>query len=541
MKIKSLELIHLKSYDHSTIELSRNINLLVGANNSGKSTLIKALLNLQYPIFSRSDIRSTFGDAKTIIEIIEVADDDHKMFYNAKEPKQHRISNKYTVLWGIGIPPANVEQQQHLYFDTNLSHKRLANHTFQHLHPVSEVNFLKEFPRFSNNERNNYIYPFLSKRKTDHYDLNIKQQETFEVTDSLRTLAAKLQKISNPSHTKYGEFIRLCNDILGFTIGVISSEHGSLPGIYTTETEMVPISNMGDGVANIVGFIILLLTEDNKLYLVEELENDIHPKALKKLLELIISKSKENQFVISTHSHIVVKYLGAVPDSKIFYIDWHPSFFKDEKEYRIPTSQVSEVENSPANRIGVLEKLGYEFFDFELHESYLILEESSAERIIRDFLIPHFTPGLYNRIKTIAAKGVSDLEPRVHDFNRLFVFIHTSPAYYKKAWVIADGDTPGKECIDKLKENFKDWTDHLLNFSQGAFEYYFPKRFQEEVKEVLAIADKKEKRQAKKELLDSVLMWVIENSEVAIAEFGTSAKEVIDILKEIEKEVTKKK
>jgi chromosome segregation ATPase len=44
MRIKSIELINLRSYVDTKIELSENINLLIGANNSGKSTIIKALL-----------------------------------------------------------------------------------------------------------------------------------------------------------------------------------------------------------------------------------------------------------------------------------------------------------------------------------------------------------------------------------------------------------------------------------------------------------------------------------------------------------------
>ena len=85
-----------------------------------------------------------------------------------------------------------------------------------------------------------------------------------------------------------GRFNELCESILGFKIGVIPSENPNSfePGIFVNATKMIPLRSMGDGVANVVGFIVILLTEDRKLFLVEELENDIHPKALKKLLNL---------------------------------------------------------------------------------------------------------------------------------------------------------------------------------------------------------------------------------------------------------------
>ena len=41
---------------------------------------------------------------------------------------------------------------------------------------------------------------------------------------------------------------------------------------------------MGEGVANIVGLLVDLCLAENKLFLIEEPENDIHPKALKGLL-----------------------------------------------------------------------------------------------------------------------------------------------------------------------------------------------------------------------------------------------------------------
>lgn len=48
MKVKSIEIKNLKGFiDSGSIELSPTINLLVGANNSGKSTVIKACYLLQ--------------------------------------------------------------------------------------------------------------------------------------------------------------------------------------------------------------------------------------------------------------------------------------------------------------------------------------------------------------------------------------------------------------------------------------------------------------------------------------------------------------
>ncbi|MES2592712.1 MAG: AAA family ATPase [Bacteroidota bacterium] len=529
MKIKSIELINLKSHERSKLELSKNINLLVGVNNSGKSVIIKSLLNLQYQrVFHKDDIRSAKKYTKIYTEVIEINRKENESFRNRSHPEEFEKSNEFTLCWGM---PINDQPEQFYFYNSNLNATRAEYDKVNVEDSKGGLLDLKNFPRFSENENeNNFIYPFLAKRKTENYDSQIRQDETFKVSDSFRSLAAKINKIGNPSHQMNARFTDLCMDILGFKIGTISSLNGMEPGIYADISTTIPLRSMGDGVANILGFIVILLTEDRKLFLIEELENDVHPKALKKLLNLIIEKSGTNQFVISTHSHIVLKHLGASLNNKIFYIDWSPKELNSDSRESIPTSFVTEIENKPQAKIDILEKLGYELHDFELYESYLILEESSAERIIRDFLIPNIIPELYNKIKTIAAKGVGDLKPRVNDFNRLFVFIHTNPMYLNKAWVIADGDESGRTSILELKAIHKSWPEkHFINFAKNNFEEYYPSRFQEDVQRILALKHK-EKPAAKKELLNNVMEWALANRELAIEEFSKSANEVINLL-----------
>jgi predicted ATPase len=541
MIVKSLEIINLKSYQHSIIELSETVNLLIGANNAGKSTIIKALLNLQYRTFEKRDIRATEDYSKVYVKLVGINEKDNKSFYFPQHHDEYEESKEFTICWHLGIVN---QPEENLYYNTKHKTKRLFGNRIQVRDKSGKELKLKQFPRFSDSEdKNNFIYPFLAKRKTDYYESNVNQEQAFKVSEGLRNLAAKIQKIGNSSHPKNAEFIKLCEDILGFKIGVIPIEqnNGIEPGIYVTDTSLIPIRSMGDGVANIVGFIVILLTENKKLFLIEELENDIHPKALKKLLNLIVEKSNNNQFVISTHSHIVLKYLGIVPKSKIFYVDWKPNIENENGKKNVPTSEINQIENESQTRIGILEKLGYDFHDFELYESYLILEESSAERIIKDFLIPNIVPELYNRIKTIAAKGVDDLEARVSDFNRLFVFIHTNPIYSKKAWVIADGDNAGKNCIGQLQKDFKTWPkNHFINFTKNNFEEYYPKRFEKKVRAALSIKDKRKRYEAKKQLLNEVMTWSLNNRESAIKDFSASAKEVITILKSIYIKINKK-
>jgi predicted ATP-dependent endonuclease of OLD family len=183
----------------------------------------------------------------------------------------------------------------------------------------------------------------------------------------------------------------------------------------------------------------------------------------------------------------------------------------------------------------LLEELGYDIFDFDLYKSYLIFEESSAEALVKNFLIPVFCPLLKEKIKTIAASGADDLEPRFHDFLRLFVFIHQNPIYNSRAWVIADGDETGKKNIERLKESFPTWApEHFICLSKSNIEELYPGEFQREFKDIVSLLDKKQKRQKKIDFTKKVFNWIDANPKDAKEQFSKSAEEIIKYLKIIE-------
>lgn len=539
MRVKSVELVNIKSHKRLKLQLSEGITLLIGANNSGKSTIIRSLLNLQYYSVTDKDIRAGEAYGRIFTELDKIGGQEIMRFYNPKQPKDLEHDKSFRIFWGVYRH--GKKSEDYLYTAGRHKVKRIDGDKVDVTDVKGSKVELKTFERFTDRENeNNFIYPFLSKRKTEYADQTVNQEQTYRVQETLRNLAAKIQKIGNSSHPKFEEFIRCCDDILGFRIGVVPMDqqgaNGIEPGIYVTDSFIIPLKSMGEGVANIVGFIVTLLTDDKKLFLIEELENDIHPAALKKLLELMLRKSANNQFVISTHSHIVLKFLGREKNTKIFYLEWVPYDIRNGIKSNIPTSIVTLIENKPAARIDLLKKLGYDFHDFELFEAYLFLEESSAETIIRGFLIPMFVPSLVTKLKTIAAQGVNDLETRAHDFARLFVYVHTSSIYNNKGWVIADGDPSGKEIIARLRNSFTTWPgEHFINFSKSNFEEYYPKRFDAKVKAVFGLSDKK-RQNAKIKLLEEVMNWALTNKQ-AISEFEQSAKEVIEILQAIDKEL----
>ncbi len=381
----------------------------------------------------------------------------------------------------------------------------------------------------SNTEPNNFIIPYLAKRKVINFNEAINSGVANLVTGTLTNLYAKVDRVSNPEYQPgYSKYISACDQILGFRITASTSESGK-KGVYIVKNdESISLSEMGEGTASAIGLIVDLCRAENKLFIIEEPENDIHPGSLKKLLDLIIDASASNQFVISTHSNIVVRYLAAHRGAKLFSIE-------TEFPEKVPTSTVSEV-NDLAKRTEVLENLGYELFDLGISDYWIFFEESSAERIVRDFLIPWFLPEIAAKIRTFSAASLSGVTPKFEDFNRLFVYLHLQQIYKNKAWVIVDGGEQEKVVIDKLKETYKasGWDeDSFLQWSEHDFEKYYPSEFQVRVASILEIQDKKLKRQEKKALLEDVVNWVQADVDHAKSLFQQSAADCVALLKKI--------
>jgi hypothetical protein len=120
----------------------------------------------------------------------------------------------------------------------------------------------------------------------------------------------------------------------------------------------------------------------------------------------------------------------------------------------------------------------------------------------------------------------------------IFVFIHTSPQYKRRAWVAIDGDSRGKQIISTLAEKYNDWPkEHFRTFNEPFFEKYFPPRFQNDVTNILTFQNSSQRKEGKNKLLQNVLTWAQQNPSEARTEFEQSAKEIISFLKEIEAQI----
>jgi hypothetical protein len=393
--------------------------------------------------------------------------------------------------------------------------------------PHSRPGFLP----FPNEQPNNYLVMYLADRRTAGFLEQVNASISRTPGGNLSNVYAKIDARVSSDQLRPA-FQRACEHVLNLTLSTWQSGQGKAAGIEVDALshQYIPLDKMGAGVANCVGLIVELLVSKGKLFLIEEPETELHPQALRGLLDLIADSARDqnNQFVISTHSNVVVRHLGSLADTVIHHIERLSPIH----------SNAHIVSNDPASRLELLRSLGYELSDFELYSAWLILEESSAEAIIRMFMLKWFAPKLVGRLQTIASHGTGDVEPRFADFARVFTFLHREPAFREMAWVICDGDQSGREIVEKLRSGFKDWPPEAFSyFDAVCFEHYYPAYFKAEVDRVLAIANRQQKRTAKRELVESVKKWLDANEDEGRKQLGISAAPVIARLKAIEDKI----
>lgn len=481
------------------------VTLLVGRNNAGKSSLLRGVYSLQGgPLFQQSDLR--LGDTQSVIDLTF-----------SKLPVAFLTSPTLAKLVANGQDGPGVVSCTRSKGEPLWIIRVTVGETVVSLEIASK-------------EPYNLMFPVLSGRRVTLYREQASERSAFEVQPTDNNLVSRIMSLSGSRLPEGIRFRDLCNRVLGIEVNIMPQENGQqLLGTQVDRYNSIPLEAMGAGLSGALSLIVGLSVADDKLFVIEEPEDDLHPAALKVLLDAIAeASSRNNQFLISTHSSTVLTRLSGLPDLKILHVTSDNAL--------PPSSSFTEIADAQ-DRIRVLQDLGYGLADLDLGEGWLIFEEASAERLVRQYLSPWFAPGLA-KLRTLAAHGASRVEPLFEDFREMFLFAHLEPIYRNRAWVIVDGDDAGTNIVGKLRQDFPDWpSDHFRHWARDDFELYYPPKFTDRVQEVLRISDRRRCRQEKKLLLDEVIAWIGEDERIARDAFAESAADVIAVLKDIEAEL----
>lgn len=329
LNFDKLEIKNFKCFDEEgcVFENLRPINIIIGKNNSGKSSLIeliKFLINKDRDFFKnkrngkapeiifehkiREELIAQAFPRNTSGGDIGINHYHYGMSFNGFTIKYQINENNQKIFLSID-KEYEIGAKQYFNNYCSLIPSPLENKVFSHL--SAERDILPEI-QSSTIDLNttgigatNLIQQIINR---DVYDSDLIEKK----------LLRELNIILNPD--------------INFTRILIQQNDQNIWEIYFENNEdgRIPLSKMGSGVKTVLLVLILLVVKpiiDNRdvsdyVFALEELENNLHPSMQRRLYYYLFDFSKKNNCILflTTHSNIVIDLYNSLESTQIFHI-----------------------------------------------------------------------------------------------------------------------------------------------------------------------------------------------------------------------------
>lgn len=315
MKYKDFELKRFRGIENIEFSDFRDINLIVGKNNSSKTSILEALFILAGSLTPEIILRINLFRNLRFIE-----QEDFRLIFNSLNYDKNIFikangfiedSRSLEIVPGIhNSKIQNVskhvvnreldEYEYSLYSgNSNINELTLIT-TFKERHAPEKKDSGKLF--FQNND-------FVTENATG----KIKSfSRAVYVTQNL-TLSANLEKeLENLIITKNHMGIVEVLQKVDYTIQNILLGHNRMIYADTGMNRLIPINLLGDGIRRLLSVILAIYNARDGIVLIDEIDNGLHFSTLKSLWKSVMLTAKKCnvQVFVTTHNHETIKYLS---------------------------------------------------------------------------------------------------------------------------------------------------------------------------------------------------------------------------------------
>lgn len=340
-KIKQAKIQNLKNIDPDglVIEEINDVNVFIGKNGSGKSSILKAIRKFftqNYnpgPIFKNS--KGEIDGQPTIELCIEthpeildrITDPELKYWFTenhggcwiARTKDQVKFIEFEITRKIRENKSQNVESKYQQLLENNSIKLMASEHIERHFHEsLNQVAYISSNPRV---------------RAIDLSNPRLNVDGTMLIDEWQNTIHGQTRKRFEDFAKKFGDL-----DINFTDFSIYSPGKADINAVQSNigEKELsaitIPFLDEGQGAQDMVLIFWAIFNNDFKLIIIDEPENSKHPKLQRKLFSLLLKYCNDKQFFISTHSPIFSQF----NKSSSIYLVSNPSRDKGLELKQIP-------------------------------------------------------------------------------------------------------------------------------------------------------------------------------------------------------------
>lgn len=298
MAIQDLNIEGLRSFEKETIimfampngnDVGSGLNVFVGGNNSGKSTIIEALHLLSYR-----------GEIMTLPNNL-LNDKNHghlKIEVNYKNNEDKLVNLKFETSEDTGtMPKINGK-----FIGNDYEHERMKNVMIL----SSKRSIASTFSNLRSEERNEY--------ESNVFNLDYRNQYFAN-----SSFGGRLIKIINDRATFNSILKRVIDPIPNWSLGADEFNKATLT--FRFGNHIHNSTGSGDGYINLFNIVDALYDSKNgDTIVIDEPEVSLHPELLRRLFSLLVEYSKDRQIIIATHSPYFVDWKLFSENSKVMRV-----------------------------------------------------------------------------------------------------------------------------------------------------------------------------------------------------------------------------